>query len=78
VGDGAEIQDVHGGRVDLLPQISSEATQGTFIYQTKHRQDILKKFGMKDAKPAKTPMGTNGHLDLNAGGKSVDKRYIGL
>jgi hypothetical protein len=55
-----------------------EATQGTFISQTKYRQDILKKFGMKDAKPAKTPMGTNGHLDLNAGGKSVDKRYIGL
>jgi hypothetical protein len=29
---------------------------------------------MKDAKPAKTPMGTNEHLDLNAGGKSVDQK----
>jgi hypothetical protein len=29
---------------------------------------------MKDAKPAKTPMGTDGHLDLNKGGKSVDKK----
>jgi hypothetical protein len=28
---------------------------------------------MKDAKPAKTPMGTDGHLDLNVGGKSIDQ-----
>jgi hypothetical protein len=28
---------------------------------------------MKDAKPIKTPMGTNGHLDLDTGGKSVDQ-----
>jgi hypothetical protein len=26
---------------------------------------------MKDGKPIKTPMGTNGHLDLDTGGKSV-------
>jgi hypothetical protein len=43
---------------------------GTFISQTKYIQDILKKFGMKDGKP----MGTNGHLDLNTGGKSVDQK----
>jgi hypothetical protein len=30
--------------------------------------------GMKDAKPAKTPMGTDGHVDLNKGGKSVDQK----
>jgi hypothetical protein len=29
---------------------------------------------MKDVKPAKTPMGTGGHLDLNNGGKSVDQK----
>jgi hypothetical protein len=40
----------------------------------KNTQDLLKRFGMKDAKPAKTPMGTNGHLDLNKGGKSVDQK----
>jgi hypothetical protein len=33
--------------------------EGTFI-QTKYIQDILKMFGMKNAKPIKTPMGTNG------------------
>jgi hypothetical protein len=47
---------------------------GTFISQTKYIQDILNKFGMKDGKPIKTPMGTNGHLDLDTGGKSVDQK----
>jgi hypothetical protein len=47
---------------------------GTFINQTKYIQDILKKFGMKDGKPIKTPMGTNGHLDLDMGGKSIDQK----
>jgi hypothetical protein len=46
--------------------------EGTFISQTKYIQDILNKFGMKDAKPIKTPMGTNGHLDT--GGKSIDQK----
>jgi hypothetical protein len=48
--------------------------EGTFISQTKYIQDILTKFGMKDAKPIKTPMGTNGHLDLNTGGKFVNQK----
>jgi hypothetical protein len=48
--------------------------EGTFISQTKYIQDILNKFGMKDAKLVKTPMGTNGHLDLDTGGKSVDQK----
>jgi hypothetical protein len=39
----------------------------TFLSQTKYTQDLLKRFGMKDAKPAKTPMGTDGHIDLNKG-----------
>jgi hypothetical protein len=29
---------------------------------------------MKNAKPIKTPMGTNGHLDLDTGGKFVDQK----
>jgi hypothetical protein len=44
------------------------------ICQTKYIQDILKKFGMKNVKPIKTPMGTNGHLDLDTEGKSVDQK----
>jgi hypothetical protein len=35
----------------------------TFISQTKYIQDILNKFGMKDAKPIKTHVG---HLFSNA------------
>ena len=30
-------------------------------------------FKMDDCKPIKTPMPTNGHLDLDEGGKSVDQ-----
>jgi hypothetical protein len=48
--------------------------EGTFINQTKYIQDILTKFGMKDAEPIKTPMGTNGHLDLDTRDKSVDQK----
>jgi hypothetical protein len=47
---------------------------GTFLSQTKYTQDLLKRFGMKDTKPAKTPMGTDGHVDLNEGGKFVDQK----
>jgi hypothetical protein len=46
----------------------------TFLSQTKYTHDILKKFGMDKAKPIKTLMGTNGHLDLDMGGKSVDQK----
>jgi hypothetical protein len=52
--------------------------EGTFISQMKYIQDILTKFRMKDAKPIKTPMGTNGHLGLDTGGKSVDQKVYQL
>lgn len=35
-------------------------------------EDLLKRFGMEDAKPIKTTMATNGHLDLNKRGKPID------
>jgi hypothetical protein len=51
----------------------------TFISQTKYTHDLLKKFGMNKAKPIKTPMGTNCHLDLHTGGKSVDQKvYLSM
>ena len=50
----------------------------TIISQTKYTQDILKKFGMKDAKPIKASMGMNRHLDLDIGIKSVDHDRISL
>jgi hypothetical protein len=46
---------------------------GTFISQIKYTHDILKKFDIDKAKPIKTPMSTNGHLDLDMSTKSVDQ-----
>jgi hypothetical protein len=48
--------------------------EGIFLSQIKYIRDILKNIGMKDAKPSKMPMGTDGHLDLNTGGKSTDQK----
>jgi hypothetical protein len=47
---------------------------GTFLSKIKYTHDILKKFGMDKAKPIKTPMGTNGHLNLDMGEKLVDQK----
>jgi hypothetical protein len=47
---------------------------GTFISQTKYTYDMLKKFDMVNVKPIKTPMPTNGHLDLNEEEKAVDTK----
>lgn len=41
-----------------------QAKEGIFLSQTKYAQDILKKFGMTNAKPCKTPMATK--VVLNA------------
>jgi hypothetical protein len=51
-----------------------QAKEGTFISQMKYTHDILKKFGMDKAKPIKTSMGTNDHLDLDLGSTSVDQK----
>jgi hypothetical protein len=40
----------------------------------KYTRDILKKFGMDNANPIKTSMVTNGHLDLDMSGTSVDQK----
>jgi hypothetical protein len=63
-----------GGLKYLLGFQIKQLQEGTFICQSKYIQDILKKFGIKNAKPIKTPMGTNGHLDLDTGGKSIDQK----
>jgi hypothetical protein len=45
--------------------------EGTFLCYTKYTQYMLKKFGMEKAKPTKTPMASNGHLDLNEEDKPI-------
>jgi hypothetical protein len=44
----------------------------TFICQSKYVNDLLKRFGMDNSNPIKTPMATNAHLDLDEEGNSVD------
>jgi hypothetical protein len=51
-----------------------QVEDGTFISQTKYTCDILKKFSMDKTKSIKTPMGTNGHLNLDMGGTTVDQK----
>jgi hypothetical protein len=46
--------------------------EGNFISQEKYTKDLLKRFNMEDCKPIKTQMPSNGHLDLDEGGKQVD------
>jgi hypothetical protein len=47
---------------------------GTFVSQGKYIKDMLKKFGMEDAKGICTPMGTNGSLDSDTSGNTVDQK----
>jgi hypothetical protein len=46
----------------------------TFISQGKYIKDMLKKFGIEDAKGISIPMGTNGSLDSDASGNMVDQK----
>ena len=46
----------------------------TFVSQGKHIKDMLKKFGMDDAKAIRTPMGTNESLDSDTSGNIVDQK----
>ena len=47
--------------------------EGFFISQEKYTMDLLKRFKIDKCKPIKTPMPSNGHLDLDEGGKMVDQ-----
>jgi hypothetical protein len=47
---------------------------GKFISQTKYTNAMLKKFDTNKAKPIKTPMPTNGNINLDQGGKDVDQK----
>jgi hypothetical protein len=47
---------------------------GTFVSQDKYIRDMLKKFGIEDAKRISTPMGTNGSLDSDTSGNMVEQK----
>jgi hypothetical protein len=46
----------------------------TFVSQEKYIKDMIKKFGLQDAKPMSTPMGTNDQLGVDASGNMVDQK----
>jgi hypothetical protein len=46
----------------------------TFVSQGKYIKDILKRFGMDDAKAISTPIGTNRNLDSDVSGNMVDQK----
>jgi hypothetical protein len=48
----------------LVLQIK-QLNKGTFDCQTKYLKDLLKRFGMVDAKSIDTPMATNSYLERN-------------
>jgi hypothetical protein len=52
----------------------NQMKEDTFVSQTKYIKDMLKKFGMEDAKGITTPMGTNGSLDSDKSGNMVDQK----
>ena len=50
-----------------------------FINQSKHINDLLKRFGMEQVKTADTPMGTSTKLDMDENSKNIDiTKYQGM
>jgi hypothetical protein len=45
-----------------------------FVSHGKYIKDMLKRFGMNEAKLISTPMGSNGNLDSDASGNMVDQK----
>jgi hypothetical protein len=46
----------------------------TFVSQGKYIKDMIKKFGLQDAKPMSTPIGTNDLFGFDASGNMVDQK----
>ncbi|GMI69762.1 cysteine-rich RLK (RECEPTOR-like protein kinase) 8 [Hibiscus trionum] len=51
-----------------------QRNDGTFINQAKYIKDMLKKFGLENAKPQATPMSSSTKLDKDEEGKCVDSK----
>ena len=49
-----------------------QMNEGIFISQSKYAKNLMKKFGLENAKCVKTPMGTNDKLSKDENGVSID------
>ena len=50
-----------------------QSKNGIYITQSKYIKEILKKFGIKDSRPIRTPMSTGHKLSKNDDSKVVDQ-----
>ncbi|XP_015954394.1 uncharacterized mitochondrial protein AtMg00810-like [Arachis duranensis] len=56
-----------------------QTAEGIFIHQEKYAKELVKKFGLKSAKPMGTPMHPNIKLDKDEHARDVDEmRYRGI
>lgn len=56
-----------------------QSSEGIFINQAKYIKDLLKKYGMEDASPMKTPISPAAKLDKDEQGKCTDStQYRGM
>nr|XP_018622661.1 uncharacterized mitochondrial protein AtMg00810-like [Nicotiana tomentosiformis] len=56
-----------------------QSEEGTFIFQTKYTKELIKKFGMSNAKAIGTPMFPTTNLDKDEKGNPVDEiKYHGM
>jgi hypothetical protein len=62
----------------FLDLLIKQLKNGTFMSQGKYNKDMLKKFGMEDAKGISTPMGTNGSLDSDTRGLLLDQIELNI
>jgi hypothetical protein len=65
------------GELSFFPVLQiKQLKDRIFVSQSKYLKDMLKKFGLENAKSIKTSMATNGHLDLDERDTIVDKKLF--
>jgi hypothetical protein len=75
-----EFEMIMMGEINFFLGLQIKQTKGgIFINQSKYVKDLLKRFGLENAKAIGTPMSPSTKLDKDEKGKSVDvKLYRGM
>ncbi|GAB2299212.1 hypothetical protein Dimus_038552 [Dionaea muscipula] len=70
----------HMGEIGFFLGLQIKQTpEETLIHQHKYLKDLLKKYGLHDAKPYDTPMPTRGKIHSDEKGNKVDEKlYRGM
>ncbi|GJW72620.1 retrovirus-related pol polyprotein from transposon TNT 1-94 [Tanacetum coccineum] len=74
------VRDEHGGELNFFIGLQiKQMEDGIFFNQSKYIKEMLKKFGLEDSKPMKTPMSSNTKLTKDEECESVDStKYRGM